>query len=56
MSTIRRANGSVSGRVWATAALLAAVALCGCSKLQVKLGMRVEIAKLPVASMDAHLQ
>jgi hypothetical protein len=36
-------------------ATLLAVALCGCSKLQVKLGMRVEIAKLPVTSMDAHL-
>ena len=30
--------------------------LCGCARLQVKLGLRVDIAKLPVASMDAHLQ
>ena len=34
---------------------LLTLALCGCSKLEVKLGTRVEIAKLPVNSMDAHL-
>jgi hypothetical protein len=55
MSVICRANGSTLGKVCATAALLAIVAACGCSKLQVKLGMRVEIAKLPVTSMDARM-
>lgn len=37
-------------------AALCVLTLCGCSRLQVKLGMRVEIAKLPVTSMDARLQ
>jgi hypothetical protein len=56
MSVICRAKGSDLRKIRAAAALLAAVTLCGCSTLAVKLGMRVEIAKLPVASMDARLQ
>jgi hypothetical protein len=55
MSTKRPAirwNFTTTGKVIAT---LFALALCGCSRLQLKLGMRVEIAKLPVASMDARL-
>jgi hypothetical protein len=55
MSMILRANRSAFGKRCAALALLASMALCGCSKLQVKLGMRVDIAKLPVTLMEARL-
>jgi hypothetical protein len=56
MSLIQPTPGSFFKVTCVLAATLFTVALCGCSRLEVKLGMRVEIAKLPVASMDAHLQ
>ncbi|HEY4009656.1 MAG TPA: hypothetical protein VGM11_05855 [Acidobacteriaceae bacterium] len=55
MSTISprlRAQFVKSGWIFTT---LLSIALCGCSTLRVKLGSRVEIAKLPVASMEAKL-
>jgi len=56
MSVIWLAPGSFLKKTCVPAATLFAVALCGCSRLEVKLGWRVDIAKLPVASMDARLQ
>lgn len=36
-------------------ALASALALCGCSRIQVGLGLRVSLAKTPVTSMEASL-
>src|SRR5581483_327130 len=56
MSTIRPVASSLFVKTVLCVATLLTVALSGCSKLEVKLGTRVEIAKLPVTAMDAHLQ
>lgn len=36
-------------------ALSSLLALCGCSSVQVRLGLRVSLAKIPIASMEASL-
>lgn len=56
MSTIRPSIRSSLAKTCTTlAVLLLTGALCGCSTLEVKLGSRVEVAKLPVTAMEAQL-
>jgi hypothetical protein len=48
-------NGAFWLRGAAGVGLMAALALSGCSRLQVGLGLRVNLAKLPVTTMEASL-
>jgi hypothetical protein len=41
--------------VMACVGLIFPLALCGCSKVQVKMGWRVSLAKMPVVSMEASM-
>jgi hypothetical protein len=48
-------TGTSIARLLAPAALLLIVTITGCSKIQVKLGTRVSLAKIPMTSMEATL-
>src|ERR1035441_8668352 len=55
MSRVKSQQISRTSTKLASLTLAFVLALCGCSAIQVKLGMKVYVAKLPIATMQASL-
>lgn len=55
MKSVRWRAGAVIRRSASCVFVLALSALTGCSSIQIKMGMKVSLAKLPVASIEASL-
>lgn len=55
MSTMTSRLRSQFARTATVVATLFTIALCGCSTLQLKFGTRVDVAKLPVTTIDARM-